>query len=385
MKWIDPSFEVLEQKGGIEGMYEQIETAGRTCYKSVGTSYFIVPISQDEGSFYSRIMKAIHEEDDADDIESSECSGLYSICQVGLKTLYLSLSQQMIKRIGEKLGQELESYRVEKPVDVYHKNVTAVPFVEGTLKPSGHWAMLEFGTVYLKVPLWRLDVLFSYLFNKYSRLNFGGWHYNITTNYRVLCEKRREKDLNLFEKTDYHYSRPCVRFVMDRVGSQSVERHRGKYGISFAQESTRFCNYGNKKFKSEITYIIPRWMYRLRDKLASLLTPDLTPTAVDLADLEGEEMVHELMKRDKSVLRYVNQCYDSEVNYMLLTQTAEAEKLKPQDARGILPLCVKTEFCMCAFMVDWKHFFELRDESHAHPDIQEIAHKLHNTSSFFTL
>ena len=129
MKWIDPSFEVLEQKDGIEGMYEQIETAGRTCYKSVGTSYFIVPVSQDERSFYSRIMKAIHEEDDADDIESSECSGLYSTCQVGSKTLYLSLSQQMIKRIGEKLGQELESYRVEKPVDLYHENVTAVPFV----------------------------------------------------------------------------------------------------------------------------------------------------------------------------------------------------------------------------------------------------------------
>lgn len=365
MKWIDPSFEVLEQKDGIKGMYEQIETAGRTCYKSVGTSYFIVPVSQDEGSFYSRIKKAIHEVDGADGIVSLGRSG----------TLYLSLSQQMIKKLDEELAQELESYRVEKPVDEYHENVTAVPFVEGTLKPSGHWAMLEFGTVYLKAPIWRLDILFSYLFNKYTRLNLKNWNYNITTNYRVLCEKGRERDLKLFEKTYYHYMRPCVRFVMDRVGSQSVERHRGKYGISFAQESTRFCNYGNKKFKSEITYIIPRWMYRLRDKLAELLTPNL----------EGEEMVHELMKRDKSVLRYVNQCYDSEVNYMLLTQTTEAEKLKPQDARGILPLCVKTEFCMCAFMVDWRHFFELRDESHAHPDIQEIAHKLHSTFPFFAL
>lgn len=378
MKWIDPSFEVLEQKDGIKGMYEQIEAAGRTCYKSVGTSYFIVPVSRGEGSFYSRIKKAIQEVDGVDGVVSSGRSG----------TLYLSLSQQMIKKLDEELAQELESYRVEKPVDVYHKNVTAIPFVEGTLKPSGHWAMLEFGTVYLKAPIWRLDVLFSYLFNKYSRLNFREGHYNITTNYRVLCEKKRERDLELFEKTDYHYRRPCVRFVMDRVGSQSVERHRGRYGISFAQESTRFCNYGNKKFKSEITYVIPRWMYRLRDKLAGLLTHSLTPSDVDfvdLANLEGEEMVHELMKRDQSVLRYVNQCRDSEVNYMLLTQTTEAEKLKPQDARGILPLCVKTEFCMCAFMVDWRHFFELRDESHAHPDIQEIAHKLHKTSPFSTL
>ena len=371
MKWIDPSFEVLRQKDGIRGMYEQIETAGRTCYKSVGTSYFIVPASQDEGSFYSRIMKAIQDADSTDGIKSSKYSGI----------LYLSLSQQMIKRLGEKLAQELESYRVEKPVDEYHENITAIPFVEKTIKPNGHWAMLEFGTVFLKVPIWRLDILLSYLFNKYSRLNLKKGHYNITTNYRVLCEKRRERDLKFFERTDYHYRRPCVRFVMDRIGSQSVERHRGRFGISFAQESTRFCNYGNKKFKSEITYIIPRWMYSLRDKLASLLDP----TDVDLSKLEGEEMVLELMKRDRSVFRYVNQCYDSEVNYMLLTQTTEAEKLKPQDARGILPFCIKSEFCMCAFMADWKHFFELRDESHAHPDIQEIAHKLHNTTPFITL
>lgn len=385
MKWIDPSFEVLEQKEGVEGMYEQIETAGRTCYKSVGTSYFIVPVSRDERSFYNRIMKAIHGEDDADDIESSGCSGFYSTCIDDSKRLYLSLSQQMIKKLDESLAQELETYQVKNPIDTYHKNVTAVPFVEGVLKPSGHWAMLEFGTVYLKAPIWKLGILFSYLFNKYSRLNLRKWHYNITTNYRVLCEKGREGDLELFERTKYHYNRPCVRFVMDRVGSQSVQRHRGKYGISFAQESTRFCNYGNKKFRSEITYIIPRWMYKLRDKLASLLTPNLTPATVDLADLEGEAMVEELMKRDKSVLRYVNHCYNAEMNYMLLTQTTEAEKLKPQDARGILPCCTKTEFCMCAFMVDWKHFFELRDESHAHPDIQEIAHNLHKTFPFYIL
>ena len=382
MKWIDPSFEVLEQKDGVEGMYEQIETAGRTCYKSVGTSYFIVPVSREDNSFFNRIMKAIHDEEDIEDIESSGCSGLYSTCIVGSKTLYLSLSQQTIKSLGKELTQELEPYRVEKPVDVYHDNVTAVPFVEGVLKPSGHWAMLEFGTVYLKTPLWRLDVLFSYLFNKYSRLNLRKWHYNITTNYRVLCEKRRERDLFLFEKTEYHYSRPCVRFVMDRVGSQSVERHRGKYGISFAQESTRFCNYGSKKFKSEIIYIIPRWMYKLRDRLSECVD-SLTGVSQEwMKELEGEKMVNVLSCKDRSAAAYVEHCENAENDYMFLTSSEESEKLNPQDARGILPLCVKTEFCMCAFMVDWKHFFELRDESHAHPDIQYIAHNLHNTFPF---
>ena len=35
MKLIKPSYEILDQKPGLEGIYEQIELAGRTCYKSV--------------------------------------------------------------------------------------------------------------------------------------------------------------------------------------------------------------------------------------------------------------------------------------------------------------------------------------------------------------
>lgn len=34
MRLIKPSFEIIEQKPGIEGVYKQIELAGRTCYKS---------------------------------------------------------------------------------------------------------------------------------------------------------------------------------------------------------------------------------------------------------------------------------------------------------------------------------------------------------------
>lgn len=34
MKLINPSWEIIEQKPGLEGIYEQIELAGRTCYRS---------------------------------------------------------------------------------------------------------------------------------------------------------------------------------------------------------------------------------------------------------------------------------------------------------------------------------------------------------------
>lgn len=34
MKLIKPSFEILSQEDGIDGIYKMIELAGRTCYKS---------------------------------------------------------------------------------------------------------------------------------------------------------------------------------------------------------------------------------------------------------------------------------------------------------------------------------------------------------------
>ncbi len=34
MKLIKPSYEIIEQTSGIEGVYKQIELAGRICYKS---------------------------------------------------------------------------------------------------------------------------------------------------------------------------------------------------------------------------------------------------------------------------------------------------------------------------------------------------------------
>ena len=34
MKLIKPYFNIIEQQSGLEGIYKQIEMAGRTCYKS---------------------------------------------------------------------------------------------------------------------------------------------------------------------------------------------------------------------------------------------------------------------------------------------------------------------------------------------------------------
>lgn len=55
MKFINSSFEIIEQKPGLEGIYKQIELAGRVCYKSESS------ITEDSAEgFVYRMIKSGH-------------------------------------------------------------------------------------------------------------------------------------------------------------------------------------------------------------------------------------------------------------------------------------------------------------------------------------
>lgn len=102
---------------------------------------------------------------------------------------------------------------------------SAKPFMDRMVK-SGHGAMLEHGTVYLRVPYseaysnlptdsnWVED---NYSMNPYSVVKGDGEDYYITSNYRVLVEQGWLDDLKyLCEPTEFHEKRACVHFVCDR-------------------------------------------------------------------------------------------------------------------------------------------------------------------------
>ena len=124
---------------------------------------------------------------------------------------------------------------------------TAKPFVDRLMK-SGHGAMLEHGTVYLRssydisvIGGWRHSIGYKYSSNPYSRVtidenaDFRGIY--VTTNLRVLVENGWLDDLKyLCEPIEYHTKRVTVHFVCDRGVSHEFVRHRT---FSFAQESTR--------------------------------------------------------------------------------------------------------------------------------------------------
>lgn len=244
-------------------------------------------------------------------------------------------------------------------------DTSAKEFVDRMVK-SGHHAMLEFGTVYLSFPLledWHPDNTDwgKYAHNKYSYLKeydkpLGSDVYEsrqlVTTNYRTLVEHGWLDDLKyLCEPTEYHEKRVCVKFVTDRGVANELVRHRT---FSFSQESSRYCNYSKDKFDNGLTFIIPTW---------SNLGPadhDEVTAQFDVYQTADTDLLCSMMNAEFYYLSMVNK-----------------DNLKPQEARQVLPLSTKTEINMCGFVSDWKHFFDLRDDSHAHPDMQALVKPLH--------
>lgn len=78
MKLIKPSFEILEQGSGIQGIYKQIELAGRTCYKSLDK------ITEDSAEgFVNRMIASKH----------------YAMLEHG--TVYLAIPHNPFSSVGD--------------------------------------------------------------------------------------------------------------------------------------------------------------------------------------------------------------------------------------------------------------------------------------------
>ena len=242
---------------------------------------------------------------------------------------------------------------------------SAKEFVDRMIK-SGHGAMLEHGTVYLRIPIQDGNAE-KYKRNHYSAVNIvsvdrvNGRAF-ITTNYRVLVENNWLEDLKyICEPTEFHEKRISVRWTCDRGVSHEFVRHRV---FSFAQESTRYCNYSKDKFGNELTFIIPTW----------LTLPESNYTYCDGDWIDANKQVIQISEDEANIHSFLVTLECSEYQYTQLINNG----WKPQQARQILPNALKTELVMTGFESDWKHFFELRCDTAAHPDARKLALELYN-------
>lgn len=141
---------------------------------------------------------------------------------------------------------------------------------------------------------------------------------------RMLIERGHESPIEHFSIS--------VRIICDRGVSHEWVRHRV---ASYSQESTRYCNYSNAKFGSELTFIKPYF--------AEPGSPLFT---------EWEKAME-----------------NAENSYFAMLKGGA----KPEDARSVLPNSLKTEFICTMNLREWRHFFSLRCASAAHPAMREIS------------
>lgn len=126
-----------------------------------------------------------------------------------------------------------------------------------------------------------------------------------------------------------------VRFTIDRGVSHELVRHRI---ASFAQESTRYCNYSQDKFNNEITVIKPFYLQ------------------------EGTPAYN----------AWYAACKQAEESYFIMLDVG----CTPQEARAVLPSSLKTEVIVTMNMREWRHFFKLRaagTTGEPHPQMEEVA------------
>ena len=134
------------------------------------------------------------------------------------------------------------------------------------------------------------------------------------------------------------HSSLSVKFVVDRGVSHELVRHRI---ASFAQESTRYCNYSKDKFNNEITVILPCFF----DTGMGILSNSLVYQEWKLACECAEERYFNLLKMGAT----------------------------PQQARTVLPNSLKTEITITANYREWRNFFKLRTAEASHPQMREVT------------
>lgn len=301
MKFIDSSFEIIDQQPGMDGLFKHIERAGRIAYKS-----------------------------------------------------------------EDKITED-----------------SAIKFVE-MLSKNAHGSVLEHGTIYLKMPLrGEHHSASDYDRNPYSRVvlpieNNPKFDAYVTTNYRVIIQNHWEDDLQyMCEPTEYHERRYTVKFVTSIGITREIIRHRT---MSITNESTRYCNYSKGKFNKELTFIIPQWIYDCQADEVSYVD-SLTGEPMDwLMDLQGEKLVNQLTCEDRAAAAWVDNLQHCEEDYRYLLSGMDGYQLKPEEARGILPMDTKSEIVVTGFKEDWIHFFNLRSyiamTGKPHPDIMKLANGL---------
>lgn len=283
----------------------------------------------------------------------------------------------------------------------------------GNIIKSGHTSVMEHMTVYMCIPIGspvhdsyyigKHNLVELFIHNPYSFVykspnydtvdvtpeefksfvskNGPSNIYYITTNYRVILDNKNKLKWTkhsldeiilpyIVDTPSYpmHKQRITVHWTISRGIADEFARHRV---LSHSMQSTRYCNFSKDKFSSELTFILHSDMLDL-------------PEGTYEYNNNNESGYY---CNNKLVIPFYPEqllnCTDPKISWISALSAIEVSYIKeinagwkPQQARGVLPLDLKTEFIQTGTFDQWGEFFKLRCNSRAHPDAQYIANKL---------
>lgn len=148
-----------------------------------------------------------------------------------------------------------------------------------------------------------------------------------------------------------------VCFYVDRGVTHEVVRHRL---ASYAQESTRYCNYSQERFGNDITYVDIAHGMKSDSKVSKL-------------PFEVQKAIYQ---------EWMDACEDAEMHYLKMIELGAT----PQIARSVLNHSTKAELVVTMNIREWRHFLNLRavgTTGKPHPQMQEVAVPLLATLSSY--
>ena len=149
-----------------------------------------------------------------------------------------------------------------------------------------------------------------------------------------MIRRLRDRDKAHPHHSPLEHSSMSVLFTINRGVSHELVRHRH---TAYSQESTRYCNYASNRFDNQITFI------------------------EDSASFGS--VVEDIWKEGLS---------RAEEEYFTRLDMGQS----PEEARGCLPNDLKTELYVTTNFREWRNIFNLRCDSHAHYQMQEIIRPL---------
>ena len=318
MKIITPSHTYLNHEG--LSSYQFIEKIGRTCYKSTDK---ITNGSAER--FVEMLVKNKH------------------LAMIEHEVVHIGVSE---KQLAKSFSKELVSADNNYMVDNKYIRVSImkeISIITGNLRAfydlfSAILCSKDPETQYpMTCAIWGiLKGVYGTIYNTIDAKNFEETPYiTIAKHYMSIFTTQEVLKLaSLGHKKLYRHIPYTVLFVCDRGVSHELVRHRP---CSFAQESTRYCNYTKGKFGNELTVIEP---YYYKDEPKRY--------AIWKAACEGSERAY--------------------IDLINLGST-------PQEARSVLPNSLKTEIIMTAYEDEWQHIVNLRAKGTTgkpHPQMVEV-------------